>query len=153
LKRRVYIKFVVALMLTSATLLTGDALAQAPATRDSQRKEVDGQGSRLINPEAAASDHKPSKPENNIEEPRPNDLKSEVETLKAENAAVRELLRKMAEQQKTLLEQVERLQRRLDVDATADVQPTGDAGRIATNERRTAGEECNGRRSASDECP
>ena len=47
-------------------------------------------------------------------EPRRNDLESEVANLKAENAAVRELLRRMEEQQKTLLEQVERLQRRLD---------------------------------------
>jgi hypothetical protein len=51
------------------------------------------------------------------------DLQSEVESLKAENAAVRELLRKMEEQQKTLLEQVDRLQRRLDGSATAEAQP------------------------------
>src|SRR4030095_4380069 len=41
--------------------------------------------------------------------------------MKAENAAVRELLRKMEEQQKTLLEQVERLQRRLDGGTATDV--------------------------------
>ena len=51
-----------------------------------------------------------------------NDLKSEVDTLKAENAVVRELLRRMEEQQKTLLEQVERLQRRLD-GTTIPAQP------------------------------
>ena len=49
----------------------------------------------------------------------PSDLKSEVDILKAENAAVRELLRRMEEQQKALLEQVERLQRRLDGAPTA----------------------------------
>jgi len=36
-------------------------------------------------------------------------LNSELDTLKAENAVVRELLRKMEEQQKALLEQVDRL--------------------------------------------
>ena len=45
--------------------------------------------------------------------------------MKAENAAVRELLRKMEEQQKTLLEQVERLQRRLDGGTTTDVSIAG----------------------------
>jgi hypothetical protein len=49
-----------------------------------------------------------------VEESRLTDWKSELDTLKAENAAVRELLRNMAEQQKALLEQVDRLQRRLD---------------------------------------
>src|SRR5919112_1788170 len=58
-----------------------------------------------------------------VEEPRPSDLKSEVDTLKAENAVVRELLRKMEEQQQALLAQVDRLQRRLDGVATAVVQP------------------------------
>jgi len=52
-------------------------------------------------------------------------LKSEVDTLKAENAVVRELLLKMEEQQKALLEQVDRLQRRLDGVTTAVVQTSG----------------------------
>ena len=52
-------------------------------------------------------------------------VKSEVDTLKAENAAVRELLRKMEEQQKALLEQVDRMQRRLDGVTTAAVPPSG----------------------------
>jgi len=41
-------------------------------------------------------------------------LEREVETLKAENVAVRELLRAMEKQQQVLVEQMERLQRRLD---------------------------------------
>src|SRR5262249_46013848 len=41
------------------------------------------------------------------------------------NAAVRELLRTMAEQQKALIEQVDRLQRRLDSTAIADPQQNG----------------------------
>jgi hypothetical protein len=52
------------------------------------------------------------------------DLKSEVDSLKAENAAVRELLRKLEEQQRVLLDHVERLQRRLDgVAAGAQLNP------------------------------
>jgi hypothetical protein len=54
-----------------------------------------------------------------------SDLKGEVDSLKAENAAVRELLRKMEEQQRALLEQVDRLQRRLDGVTPAVVQPGG----------------------------
>lgn len=57
--------------------------------------------------------------------PKDKDIETEVANLKAENAAVREQLRKMEEQQKLLLEQFERLQRRLDgAAAVADVQPT-----------------------------
>jgi len=54
--------------------------------------------------------------------PQVNDLQGEVLTLKAENAVVRELLRKMEEQQRALLEQVDRLQRRLDEGAIPAVQ-------------------------------
>jgi hypothetical protein len=43
------------------------------------------------------------------EKPNQDDQQDEIEAVKAENAAVRELLRKMEEQQKTLLEQVDRL--------------------------------------------
>jgi hypothetical protein len=58
---------------------------------------------------------------------RPSDLQSQVDVLKAENAAVREQLRTMADQQKALLEQVERIQTRLGLDGvtTAAVQPSG----------------------------
>ena len=55
------------------------------------------------------------------EAPKPKDLHSEIEAVKAENAAVRELLRKMEGQQRILLEQVERLQRRLDGGTATDV--------------------------------
>ncbi|MET0623788.1 MAG: bZIP transcription factor, partial [Pyrinomonadaceae bacterium] len=100
---------------------------QSPATRpDSRQKEGSAaQDSRSGNPEIPASEPKPGRPENRVaaDEPRPNDLHGEVETLKAENTTVREQLRRMEEQQKALLELVERLQRRLDGAATADVQP------------------------------
>jgi hypothetical protein len=57
--------------------------------------------------------------------PRPSDLESEVAAVKAENAVVRELLRKIEQQQKTLLEQVDRLQRRLDGGTATDVSLAG----------------------------
>ena len=52
-------------------------------------------------------------------------LEKEVEDVKAENAAVREQLRKMEEQQKALLEKIDRLQQRLDSPAAADAQAVG----------------------------
>ena len=52
-------------------------------------------------------------------------LEKEVEDVKAENAAVREQLRKMEEQQKALLEKIDRLQQRLDSPAAADAQAAG----------------------------
>jgi hypothetical protein len=128
LKHLVHIEFPVVLILTLLTVVPS-ALAQSPATRDNQRQKGEvAQGSRLNTSETSASDSKPGRPENNVaaKEP-PNDLKSEMETLKAENAAVRELLRKMEEQQKALLEQVDRLQRRLDGGATADVLASSQA--------------------------
>jgi hypothetical protein len=101
LRHPAHIKLFVALM-TSVTLSASSAFAQSQATRpDSRQNDV------------AAED------------PPPNYLKSEVDTLKAENAVVRELLRKMEEQQKALVEQVDRLQRRLDGVTTAVVQPSG----------------------------
>src|SRR5580765_4198301 len=68
---------------------------------------------------ASASGQSPAAP--------PKDLQSEIEAVKTENAAVRELLRKMAEQQKMLLEQVDRLQRRLDGGAADSSVPAGNA--------------------------
>ncbi|HXW03856.1 MAG TPA: hypothetical protein VD833_01385 [Vicinamibacterales bacterium] len=70
------------------------------------------------------------------QERRPDDLRSEIQTLRAENAVVRELLRRLEEQQKALLEQVDRLQRQLDGDTAAGAQPDGqshvaDAGELA----------------------
>ena len=57
------------------------------------------------------------------EVPKPNDIESEVAAVKAENAAVREALRKMEEQQKALLEMVDRLQRKIDGVAVENAQP------------------------------
>ena len=124
-----HIKLFVALLWASVTVFAGSAFAQPRGTRpNSQQKEVaPAHGPRFSNSEVTASEPEPGRPENKVaaEEPRPSELKSEVDTLKAENAVVRELLRKMEEQQKALLEQVDRLQRRLDGVTTAVVQTSG----------------------------
>ncbi|HEU4432284.1 MAG TPA: hypothetical protein VFR51_02750 [Pyrinomonadaceae bacterium] len=100
LSRRVYIKILVGLVWTSTILFASSAFAQTPATVATKtEKKV------------------------TADEPRPNDLQNEITNLKTENAAVRELLRKMEEQQKTLLDQVDRLQKRLDGPKTAELQP------------------------------
>jgi len=143
---RAYIKVSVAFALTSVTLLTTSAFGQSPATRSNSTDNAAAQGSRLGNQEnkSAASEAKPGTAENKVvpDEPKPKDLQSEVDAVKAENAAVRELLRKMEEQQKTLLEQVDRLQRRLDGGTATDVSmagqptvppPTADASMPAAN--------------------
>ena len=65
----------------------------------------------------------------------PGELEKEVAAVKAENAAVREQLRKMEEQQTALVEMVDRLQRRLDAPTTADAQSVGKPiGSTTTNE-------------------
>jgi len=73
-------------------------------------------------PEPADKGDKPSTKST----PASGDLEGQIEAMKAENAAVRESLKKMEESQKALLETVDRLQRRLDVtDAKGDAK-TGD---------------------------
>ena len=93
--RRAFIKASVALALTSVPFLTTSASGQAPAARPST---------------GAVSEPQPGSAENRV---APKDPQTE-------NAEVRELLRKMEEQQKILLEQVDRLQRQLDGDAATD---------------------------------
>jgi hypothetical protein len=131
----VCIKLSVALALTSVTLFTTSAFGQSPASKPNSTDSttIAAQGSRLGNTEnkIASSEPRPVSAENKVaaDEPRSKDLKDEIEGVKAENAVVRELLRKMEEQQKTLLEQVDRLQRRLDGGAATDLsiggQPIG----------------------------
>jgi hypothetical protein len=106
-----HITRVVALTLTSIASSAGSAVAQFPATP----------------------------PDNEVvaEPPRPNDLRDELHTLQAENAGVRELLRKMEEQHKALLEYVDRLQRRLDGVANS-LAPETTAGPAAP--KRSEGE-------------
>jgi hypothetical protein len=134
-RHRAYITLSVALALTSVALFTTSAFGQSPATRPHSATDKGiavAQGSQPGNPKnkAAASEPKPGKSENTVaaDEPKSKDLKDEIEAVKAENAMVRELLRKMEEQQKTLLEQVDRLQRRLDGGTATDVSIAGQPG-------------------------
>jgi hypothetical protein len=53
----------------------------------------------------------------------PSDLESEVSAVKAENAALREQVRKIEEQQRALLDLVNQLQRRLDGPQIAETRP------------------------------
>ena len=123
-----YIKFVVILTLSSVTLFPDSVFGQSSTTRSDQQRE------------GAASDGKPGRPQNKVvsEEPRPNEVLNELSTLKAENAAFREVLRKMEEQQKTLLEQVERLTKRLDGATTGEPQVNGQPLSPTANDANTA---------------
>lgn len=115
------IKISIASMLVSLMLFAGSAFAQSPVARtDTQQKE------------GAAPETKPGGFENKVTaEPRPKDVQGEIDSLKAENAAVRELLRKMEEQQKVLLDQVDRLQQRLDGAPTANPSAIGQPGEVS----------------------
>jgi hypothetical protein len=103
------------------TLFAASANGQSPATRPSSSDNdvVATQGPRLSNPEKKVG-----------EGPRATDLENDVAAVKAENATVREQLRRMEENQKALLELVERLQQRLDGSTPANAgtaQPLGPA--------------------------
>ena len=112
---RAYRTYFVAIVLIPTALFAGLAGAQTlgPVPNEVSPKTVAVAGPKP-SPEkkpAASSSDTPS-----------DDLKGELNAVKAENAAVRELLRKMEEQQKALLEQVDRLQKRLDAPASSGVQ-------------------------------
>ena len=114
---RPFINASVALALTLVTLFTTSAFGQSPAARPNT------QGRRFRNRHQAVAGERRRRLR--ADDPKSKDLESEIEAMKAENAAFRELLRKMEEQQKTLLEQVDRLQRRLDGGAATDVSNAG----------------------------
>src|SRR6267142_3600342 len=120
LRRRAYVTLSIALAAyTLVALFTTSAYGQSPT---SQNRDINAApGPRLSNPDKKVV----------TEGSRPGDLESDVAAVKAENAAVREQLRKMEEQQKALLELVERLQQRLDGSAIAEAprtaQPPGPA--------------------------
>jgi len=121
-------KLLIALALVSVTLFVTSAYGQSSATGpNTTDKPIVAQGSQVG---ATTSEPKPGIAKNKVaaDDPKSNDLKDEIEAVKAENAAVREVLRKMEEQQKLLLEQVDRLQRRLDgsaADSKSIGQPIG----------------------------
>jgi hypothetical protein len=95
LVHRASIKLTVTLALTSVTLFTTFASAQSTTTQPGTSSG--NQGEKVA-----------------AEAPKPGDLETQVAAVKAENAAFREALRRMEEQQKALLEMVDRLQRKLD---------------------------------------
>jgi hypothetical protein len=128
---RGYIKLSVALALTTVALLTTSASAQSLQTKpeDINKRIAAALGSRARTPDdkVTAVVPEPASAEKKAtgDDPKPDDLKKEINEVKAENAAVRELLRKMEEQQKILLEQVDRLQRRLDGGTSTDISSAG----------------------------
>jgi hypothetical protein len=104
------------------TSVYGQSSATGPNSTD---KPIVAQGSQVG---VTTSEPKPGIAKNKADDPKSNDLKDEIEAVKAENAAVREVLRKMEEQQKLLIEQLDRLQRRLDgsaADSKSIAQPIG----------------------------
>ena len=126
-RQAIYIKLV-GLTFTAVMLFAVSALGQSPSpSLDTKQKDVaTTQEPRTNKSEAPISEPAANTPDKKVatDEPRRTDLQNEVDNLKAENVAVRELLQKMAEQQKTLLEQVDRLQRRLD-GTPANALPNG----------------------------
>jgi TolA-binding protein len=125
------IKFSVALALISVALFTTSASAQSPETKpDAINKRIAAAlASRPANPKdkvtTATSEPGSSEKKVAAEDPKSDDLRKEITAVKAENAEVRELLHKMEEQQKLLLEQVDRLQRRLDGGTATDASSAG----------------------------
>lgn len=141
--RPAYLTLLFAFALLLITLFAASTYGQSPATRTAttDKETVAAQGARLGVPiadtksastdkQVPAAETKGVVADNKVpaadakrtaDDPKPADLQSEIAAVKAENAAVREMLRKMAEQQKLLLEQVERMQKRLDDNATASV--------------------------------
>jgi len=112
---RAFSKLLVGLALMSVPLFTTSVFGQSPATgpNSTDKPIVVAQGSQVGSADnrVAPSEPKPGVAKNKVaaDDPKSTDLKDEIETVKAENAAVREVLRKMEEQQKLLLEQVDRL--------------------------------------------
>jgi hypothetical protein len=132
---RAYLKhsFVFALTLV---FFTTPAFAQSPSNKanSTDKAIAAAQEPRAGNPEnkapaaepnAGSAENKVAADKPSADKPKGDDLKDEIDAVKAENAAVRELLRKMEEQQKTLLEQVERLQKRLDGNSTTAASIAG----------------------------
>ena len=99
--------------LTSSAFFATSAAGQSPVTRPNSTGEVSKPEPGSTEDRVAALDSKPK------------DYQSEIDAVKAENLALRELLRKIEEQQRILLEQVTRLQRRLDGGVATDLSIVG----------------------------
>jgi hypothetical protein len=112
------IKLKVIFVLTTLTFFTTSVVAQStatPAGNSDKQNATTVPGSRSGNRENKVADGPPKQ----------DDLESQVAAVKAENKVVRESLRKMEEQQKVLLEMVDRLQRKLDGTVVADASRNG----------------------------
>ncbi|HEY5839383.1 MAG TPA: hypothetical protein VIT19_10145 [Pyrinomonadaceae bacterium] len=125
-----YIKLSVVLALTSFALFSTSAAGQSSANKPNSTDKAIAAAAQEPRPgnsenKITAAEPKPDGGDNNAatEKPKREYLKDEIDAVKAENAAVREQLRRMEEQQKTMLELVDRLQRRLDGAATTDIPP------------------------------
>src|SRR5829696_3864795 len=138
----VSIKVKVTFVLTILTFFATSANGQSTPVRagNSDKPTVAAQGPRPINQANKVADD-PPKPG----DPRASDLESQVAAVKAENEAFRESLRKMEEQQKALLEMVDRLQRKLDgvaiVDVSGSAQPRDSAKEAGTSAQPAAAPE------------
>ncbi len=124
-----YARLAVALVFLSVTLLVSFANGQAPGSQPGSQERVVG----------ATRASQPSNSDNKVPPAsRTNDLESDVAAMKADNAAVREQLRKMEEQQKALLELVDHLQRRLDGNAVVTGTEPGSMPAAETSTPSTA---------------
>src|SRR5215203_6049784 len=128
----VSIKLKVTLVLTALTFFTTSAHAQSTPIRagNSDKPTVAAQGPRPVTQENKIADDPPKPADPKPADPKPGDLESQVAAVKAENEAFRESLRKMEEQQKALLEMVDRLQRKLDGAAIVDVSGTAQSREV-----------------------
>src|SRR5215217_6704515 len=122
----VSIKLKVTFVLTALTFLTTSANGQSTPTRaaNSDKQTVAAQGPRPVNQENKIADVPPKAGDPKAGDPKTGDLESQVAAVKAENEAFRESLRKMEEQQKVLLEMMDRLQRKLDGVGIVEVSRT-----------------------------
>ncbi len=117
---RAFIRASVALALTAVTCFTTSAFGQSPVPRP------DSTG--------AVSTPEPSSAEGGVaaQDSKPKDQQSEIDAVKTENLALRDLLRKIEEQQKILLEQIDRLQRRVDGGVATDPSIVGQPNELPT---------------------
>ena len=115
LRRRAYVRLAIALAYTSLLLFTTSAHGQSAQPASPNNNIAAAQGPSSSNPEKRVGEGRTAE-----------DLENDVAAVKAENAAFRELLRKMEEQQKALLETVDRLQRKIDGLAIAEVPRTAE---------------------------
>src|SRR5688572_7042062 len=130
---RRYIKRTVGLSLMLVILLTTAAFGQTPQPNNKAKEITATLVFPLEDPEKKVAAPEPNRgvlgKTVTSDNPKPKDVESEIATVKAENAAVREQLRRMEEQQKAMLELIEGLQRRLDgAGATAALPPAPPTG-------------------------